>query len=247
MSRNRLGLLLAVLSMAVVAVGGFFLAVQPQLSQTAAARSQTETVDRTNDASRTELARLQAQAADLPKMRRELSTLSASVPDEARISEFIRELNAVAAASGTQVTSFTASDAVAYSPAVSTGATGAQATSTPTSAATAEPSASATAAVPQAPAAPSVVTNAAINGRDFSVIPVTVSVDGSFDQALAFVKGVQGGQRLFLIDSITSSQKSGDDGAASTSSTWTFGGSIYVLDRAGDASTAGPAATPAAG
>lgn len=237
MSRNRFSLLLAVLAMAVVAVGGFFLAVQPQLSETASAHSQTETVTRSNDASRAELARLRTQAAELPSMKRGLATLSASVPASAGISPFIDELTAIAGTSGMQVSSFTASDATAYSPAPTAASPSSAAT------ATAEPSASATATtpvVPTAPLAPSVVTNAAITGQNLSLIPVTVAVDGTFDQALAFVKGVQGGQRLFLITTISSAEKSGDDGASSASSTWTFGGSIYVLDRSSGTAAATP-------
>lgn len=242
MSRNRLSLLLAVLAMAVVAVGGFFLAVQPQLAQTAAAHTQTASVDQTNDTGRSELARLRAQAADLPSMKRELSTRATSVPDTARLSAFIDELNAIAGASGMQVSSFTASDATAYSPAVASEPTAAGQTDSGPSAA---PSATAE-AVPSAPQAPTLVTDAAVTGQNFSVIPVTVAVDGSFDQALQFVKGVQGGARLFLITTISSTEKSGDDGSASSSS-WTFGGSIYVLDRASDAAADTAATSSATG
>ncbi|QSB23519.1 type IV pilus assembly protein FimV [Curtobacterium sp. 24E2] len=242
MSRNRLSLLLAVLAMAVVAVGGFFLAVQPQLAQTAAAHTQTASVEQTNDTSRSELARLREQAADLPAMKRELSTRAASVPDTARLSAFIDELNTIAAASGMQVSSFTASDATAYSPAVTAEpAAAGQGAATPS----ASPSATAGAA-PSAPQAPSLVTDAAVTGQNFSVIPVTVAVDGSFDQALQFVKGVQGGDRLFLITTISSAEKSGEDGTASSSS-WTFGGSIYVLDRSADGAATTTATTSANG
>lgn len=238
MSRNRLSLLLAVLAMAIVAVGGFFLAVQPQLTQTAAAHAQTETVSQSNDASRGELARLKTRAAELPAMRRTLTALSASVPDSASVSSFIDELNTIAAASGMQVSSFTASDATAYSPAVSAE----PATDGASASATAEPAAPATstAAVPVAPVAPSIVTDPSITSQNLSVIPVTVAVDGTFDQALTFVKGVQAGQRLFLITTISSAEKSGDDGAATGSSTWTFGGSIYVLDRSSGATSSTP-------
>lgn len=243
MSRNRLSLLLAVLAMAVVAVGGFFLAVQPQLAQTAAAHTQTASVEQTNDTSRRELARLREQAADLPAMKRDLSTRATSVPDTARLSAFIDELNTIAAASGMQVSSFTASDATAYSPAVAAEpAAAGQGGATPS----ASPSATAGAA-PSAPQAPSLVTDAAVTGQNFSVIPVTVAVDGSFDQALQFVKGVQDGDRLFLITTVSSAEKSGDDGAASSSSSWTFGGSIYVLDRSSDAASDTAAAASANG
>ncbi|WIE75480.1 type 4a pilus biogenesis protein PilO [Curtobacterium sp. MCSS17_007] len=234
MSRTRLNLMLAVLAMVVVAVGGFFLAVQPQLTQTAAAREQLQTVEQTNATSRTELARLREQAAQLPAMREELSALDASVPDRADLPAFIDQLNGVAAATGMTVSSFTASDATAYAPVAAAPAGDTTATSEPSSTATPAPSAS--------PTAPELVTNPAITAQNLSIVPVTVAVDGTFDQALAFVKGVQSGQRLFLITTITSSEQSGDDGATTTSSTWTFGGSVYVLDRSTDAS-AGSAGT----
>lgn len=246
MTRNRLSLLLAVVAMAVVAIGGFFLAVQPQLAQASAARTQTKSVEQTNDTSRSELDRLRAQAAKLPAMREELDRLSASVPDTADMSAFIDELDAVAATSGMQVSAFTASDATAYAPAAaaagsaSSGGTSTSSGSTTGTASTgtaSTPAPTAAATAPAAPTAPSVVTNAAITGEDFSVIPVTVTVDGTFDQALTFVQGVQGGSRLFLISTISSSEKTGDDGTATSSSSWTFGGSVYVLDRSAAAAS----------
>jgi len=236
MSRNRLSLLLAVVAMAVVAVGGFFLAVQPQLAQASAAQTQTENVETTNHASRAELARLREQAAKLPAMRQELEQLSASVPDGADLSSFIADLDGIASASGMEVSSYTTSDAVAYAPVVPAAA--------PSSAPSASASAAPAASVPSAPAAPAVVTNGAITGQNFSVIPVTVAVDGTFEQARAFLAGVQHGKRLFLVTSIASAEKSGEDGAASDQSTWTFGGSIYVLataDAAKQTQTAAPA------
>lgn len=246
MSRTRLNLLLAVLAMAVVAVGGFFLAVQPQLSQTAAAHEQTRTVEETNDTSRTELARLRQQAAQLPAMRRELAALDVSVPSGAALPSFIDELNGVAQSTGMQVSSFTASDATAYAP-PATAAT--EPTTTGTAGTAAAPSATATPAPTAAatPSAPSVVTDPVVTAQNFSVVPVTVAVDGTFDQALAFVKGVQAGGRLFLITTIASTQKTGADGGVGTTATWTFGGSVYVLDRTPGTAATTPAAAVANG
>ncbi|MGU3410793.1 type 4a pilus biogenesis protein PilO [Microbacterium sp. M1A1_1b] len=247
MSRNRLTLLLAFVAMAVVAVGGFFLAVQPQLALASTARDQRASVEQTNAASRTELARLREQSAKLPQMQEQLAQLSASVPDSADLSSFIGDLNAVAAASGMQISSYTTSDAVAYAPAAAAAGTSSAAAGTATPSATPAPSASASAsAAPAAPAAPAAVTNAAITGQDFSVIPVTVAVDGTFAQALTFVDGIQHGSRLFLITNVSSAEKSGEDGTESDESTWTFGGSIYVLDTNATA-TATASAAPAAG
>lgn len=242
MSRNRLNLLLATLAMVVVAVGGFFLAVQPQLAQTAAAHEQTRTVDQTNDTSRAELARLREQASQLPTMQRDLAALDASVPAGSALPSFIDELNGVAQATGMQVSSFTASDATAYTPPATTAADGTSSGSAAdgtTATATAKPAPTAS----PAPTAPRVVTDPVITSENFSVVPVTVAVDGTFDQALAFVQGVQSGSRLFLITTIASSQKTGDDGSVGTMATWTFGGSVYVLDRtSGTGATAAPTA-----
>ncbi|MBT2501973.1 hypothetical protein [Curtobacterium sp. ISL-83] len=240
MSRNRMSLLLAVVAMAIVAVGGFFLAIQPQLAASAAARAQTRTVQTSNDANRAELSRLSAQAAKLPAMRRELTARTASVPAGADLPAFIDELDGVAASSGMQVSSFTSSDAVAYAPAtpaLAAGAAAGGASATPSPGPSTGTSASAAPAVPVAPVAPTAVTNPSITGENLSVIPVTVAVDGSFDQALAFVRGMQSGARLFLITTISSTATSGDGGSASNNSTWTFGGSIYVLDTSTSTAT----------
>lgn len=237
MSRNRLSLLLAFVAMAVVAVGGFFLAVQPQLAQASAAQTQETNVEKTNHASRLELTRLREQAAKLPAMRQELAQLSASVPDGADLSSFIADLDGIASASGMEVSSYTTSDAVAYAPVAPAAPAAAAPSASPSAASTAAPAA----AVPTAPAAPAVVTNGAITGENFSVIPVTIAVDGTFEQALAFLNGVQHGKRLFLVTSISSAEKGGEDGTASDQSTWTFGGSIYVLDGSSRTAAAAPA------
>lgn len=249
MSRNRLSLLIAFVAMAVVAVGGFFLAVQPQLALAAAAGDQRESVEQTNATSRAELTRLRDQSAELPSMQEQLSQLSASIPDSSDLSSFIADLNSVATASGMQISSYTTSDAVAYAPAAAAaGSTAATSSATASASPSPSPSAStAPASTPTAPAAPSAVTNGAITGQNFSVIPVTVAVDGTFDQALTFVNGIQHGSRLFLVTNVSSAEKSGEDGTASNQSTWTFGGSIYVLADPAATPAATPSATPAAG
>lgn len=240
MSRNRLSLLLAFVAMAVVAVGGFFLAVQPQLALASSALDQRSSVEETNSTSRSELTRLRERSAELPAMQEQLAQLSASVPDTADLSSFIADLNTVAASSGMEISSYTTSDAVAYAPvAAAAGTSGAASSATP--APSASPSATAS-SVPTAPAAPQAVTNGAITGENFSVIPVTVAVDGTFDQALTFVDGIQHGSRLFLVTNVSSAAKSGEDGSTSDDSTWTFGGSIYVLADPSTTSSATPAA-----
>lgn len=232
MSRNRLMLVLAAVAALAVAAGGFFLGVQPQLARAAAAESEAQNISSSNATTRTEIARLREQAKSLPKMRAELAALRSSVPSSAAASSFISQLNATANATGVKVATITLGDAAAYTPPVATtpstgtATDGASATATPTP----TPSASAT---PSAPAAPTTTTDSSITAENFSVIPVSISVNGEFAQALSFVKGVQSNPRLFLIDSISSSIGSAGSADAASggadSPSWTFTGSIYVL------------------
>lgn len=247
MSRNRLMLVLAAVAALAVAAGGFFLGVQPQLDRAAAAESEAQNISSSNATTRTEIARLREQAKSLPKMRAELAALRSSVPSSAAASSFISQLNATANATGVKVATITLGDAAAYAPPVATtpstgtATDGASATATATPTPTPTASASAT---PSAPAAPTTATDSSITAENFSVIPVSISVNGEFARALSFVKGVQSNPRLFLIDSISSSIASaGSADAASGSAdspSWTFTGSIYVL-------TDTTAATPAKG
>lgn len=224
MTRNRLNMLIAVVAMVVVALAGFFLGVQPQLAQAANDRVEQTSVDATNRVTAAELARLRDRAKSLPALKAELAKLTASVPSGANMSSFYGAVDGVAASSGVKVSAITTSDAVAYTAPVAadTDADAEEATpeTTATATATGEPTAAAT----------TPLTDPAISGKNFSAIPVSVSVDGSFDQALAFVGGLQDGARLFLVNAVSSSAaQDSTDQTAAPSTTWTFGGYVYVL------------------
>ncbi|WIE61238.1 type 4a pilus biogenesis protein PilO [Curtobacterium sp. MCLR17_032] len=233
MTRNRLNMVLAVIGMVVVAVGGFFLGVQPQLARAAADDTQQSTVQQENALKSVELARLRKQAKTLPEMQAELGRLEASVPSATKMSAFYDEIGQAASAAGVTVSAITTSDAVAYTPPVSEPTTpSATGTPTPTPTPTPEPVASASAS------APPVATDASITASNFSVVPVTVSVDGSFDQALSFVGRAQALQRLYLVNSITSSASDPSLESTQTSSTtWNFSGYVFVLDTDATAPT----------
>ncbi len=231
MTRNRLNMLLAVVAMVVVALAGFFLGVQPHLAQAASDRTDQVTVDATNRTTAAELARLKERAESLPKLKAELAALTASVPSSASMSSFYGAVDSVAAKAGVKVSAITTSDAVAYTaPAAVT-----DAAAEATDGATAEPTTGAT------DEATAPLTDPAISAANFSAIPVSVSVDGSFDQALSFVGGMQDGARLFLVTTVSSSvsQDSTDPAAAAATTTWTFGGYVYVLTAGSDTAAKG--------
>ncbi|QYI96430.1 hypothetical protein K0028_12080 [Curtobacterium flaccumfaciens pv. flaccumfaciens] len=240
MTRNRLNMLLAVVAMVVVALAGFFLGVQPHLAQAASDRTDQVSVDATNRTTAAELARLKDRAKSLPAMKAELAELTTSVPSSANMSSFYGAVDGVAARAGVKVSAITTSDALAYtapvaaSTAAGTEDSSASATDEATDEATPEPTAASTGA------ATGPVTDPAISAANFSAIPVSVSVDGSFDQALSFVGGMQDGARLFLVTTVSSSiSQDSTDPAAAAATTWTFGGYVYVLTADSDTAAKG--------
>lgn len=236
MTRNRLNMLLAVVAMVVVALAGFFLGVQPHLAQAASDRTDQVSVDATNRTTAAELARLKDRAKSLPAMKAELAELTTSVPSSANMSSFYGAVDGVAARAGVKVSAITTSDALAYTApvAASTAAGTEDSSASATYEATPEPTAASTGA------ATAPVTDPAISAANFSAIPVSVSVDGSFDQALSFVGGMQDGARLFLVTTVSSSiSQDSTDPAAAAATTWTFGGYVYVLTAGSDTAAKG--------
>ncbi|MFA0848746.1 type 4a pilus biogenesis protein PilO [Curtobacterium sp. WHRI 8282] len=216
MNRNRLSFVVALVAIGAVLAGAWFLGVQPQLAQAADNSSQQTDIDATNARNQAELARLQKASDALAETKTKLDALRASVPSTPSTDALLRELNGAATAAGVTVTSITVGDAKAYEPVAG------QASEEPAASASATPSAEPT------PTAPTARTDAAINGSNFVVIPVTVAVQGSYDQALAFTKAVQSGQRLFLVTGIAST--SSDSGASPMDAqAWSLSGSVYVL------------------
>jgi len=246
MNRSKLSLIVAGVAALALVVGGWFVGVQPQLAAAAAATQQRTEIDGRNDVVRAEITRLAKQYDDIGTLKSQLATLSASIPESTDTTPFIEELDQAAAASGVSISSLAFGDAQAYvPPAAPDTATGeATGAATPSPTATAEPSA--------APSAPAVATDPLITSSNFTVIPVSVSVDGSDSGALDFTSAVQDGARLFLVNSIGTGSTQGEATeagagsekpavAASGSRTWTLSGFIFVL---GSESTATAPGTP---
>jgi len=234
MNKNKLSLVIALVMTVAVLAGGWFLGVQPQLAQAAANGTQQETIDSTNRTNQLELARLAEAADSLSTTKSELATLRASVPATMDTTPFLKALDGYASAAGVVVTTITLGDAAPYeapaAAAASSDASSATASATPS--ATPSPTVSPS-ATPAVPTAPTPLTDAAITGTDFTVIPVTVAVTGSYDQALAFTKSVQTGERLFLVNRIAATDVD-ESGPPMTSQAWSLSGSVYVLRGTSD-------------
>jgi hypothetical protein len=232
MDRNRLMMIAAVVAAIVVVAGGFLLGVKPQLDAASTARATEDSVTAQNAQLQTSLTSLKKQYDSLDDLKSELADLKQSVPADVETGSLITELNGVAKSSQATLSNIQFGSASAYVAPVAAAAPAAAA-STGTSEATATPSPSASAT----PSAPIATTDSLITASNFTTIPLTVSVQGTYAQALAFLQGMRDGDRLFLVTNITSAAGSSDTGGESTTDSvnatdtinWTFGGLVYAL------------------
>ena len=181
--------------------GGWFLGIQPQLNAAnAASESRTSEAAR-NAASERLLVTLKKDFEGIGELKDSNATLRRSVPSSAQLSTFVTELNALSGQNSVAVTTITVSDAKAYTPPVIVAAavTGAAASPTPSPTASAAP----VVAAPVAPQAPPLVTNPKITAANFIAIPITLKISGQYANVLNFVKGLQAGERLFLVTNLS--------------------------------------------
>ena len=209
-------------ALAVVALG-WVLGISPLLTQADLASSQAQAADSQNAAQQASLVKLKGQYDKLPELRAELEKLQLAVPETANLDDFLDQLQAIAQSTGVTITAFTAAEGTLYG-----GGTTAPAAPAPT----ATPAPGGAAATPTTGATAS----ASITDRLFSV-PVTVAVQGTPEQVMAFTDASQKGIRFFLV---TGDQFTG--AAAATGGGGTLTGFVFVVR---DAPAAASATVPA--
>lgn len=208
MDKNRIWIMGAVLVSVVVLVGGWFLAIAPQLGSAAQAAAQKAQVDDQNASYAAQVRALQAAHAKLPQTEAELAELAKAIPANAGMPAFYDELNAVAAATGVTITKVAPSDAVPYVPPVAPSTPTAASTQGSSSPSSATPSPSPTPAATPAPAPTAVpgmppVLDPSITAKNLSLIPFVVTVSGTGNAIQQFTNGVQSGDRLFLVTGVS--------------------------------------------
>ena len=124
--------LTAVGCLAILAIG-FFLVVKPQRSHAASLRTQTQSVQQSNNGLVAQVGQLKQQQKDLPAQQKLLSQIATKVPDNPALPSLIRQLSGAAAGAGVNLVSLAPG-----APIVGTGATGAS-TASSTSAASSSP------------------------------------------------------------------------------------------------------------
>ena len=187
--------------MVAVVVGGWFLGIQPQLSAANAAGESRASEAARNATSERLLVTLKKDFEGIGELKNSNATLRRSVPSSAQLSTFVTELDALSSQNAVSVTTIAVSDAKAYTPPVIVAAavTGAATSPTPSPSASAAP----VVAAPVAPQAPPLVTSPKITAANFIAIPIALKISGQYANVLNFVKGLQAGERLFLVTNLS--------------------------------------------
>lgn len=194
MQTHRILSALTVFLMVVLVAAGWLLVAQPQLAAASTANATLAGVQSQSAATQATIKQLIGEQKDLPRLTTDLAALRQSIPAGADSSAYINGLDALAAASGVTITELTLDNPVVYSspaPVAVAPTAGATPSPTPTPA--------------KAPVATGWTppTDSRITGANFIAIPVSVTTSGNWSTTLSFLKGLQSGQRLFLITGIT--------------------------------------------
>lgn len=243
MNRDRLWIFGLTAAILVVAGLGYVLGISPILASATSADEQRASVASTNRASEARILVLKKQFENIGSLQDELAGLTGSVPIDGDMPVFLAEINTLTTQYSVQLTNAIVSDAIKYVPPVVEAVPASTETSTGTPSPSPSPSASAGSTTPTP--AP-VITGPA--GR-LVLIPVKVSVKGTYDNVMAFVGAIQGGPRLFLSNTLDVTIDSTD----SSLFTADINGYVYALPLAPGvvsvastaSSTASTSSTPA--
>ncbi len=210
-----------VASVAIMA-GAWLLAINPQLSEAAGLRDQTASVESQNSALSDTIEQLKKDFAHLDEYKGQLADLRTQIPTTDALSEYVREIDTIAAQHQVVVTNLVPSPAQAFVPAqVAAPAAPTEEPTDPAAEESTDPTAEASPtadATTEAPVDPgdTTATPAPDGGASvpegFAAIPVSITVVGTYDNTVAFLNSLQTGtKRLFLVSGITgTSQKDGE-------------------------------------
>ncbi|MFC4242432.1 hypothetical protein ACFOYW_03525 [Gryllotalpicola reticulitermitis] len=242
MNANRLWMLGGAVVAVAIAVLAYFVGIAPQLAQAQTAEQQKAQAQTQLQQTEVALATLKKQYASIDQLTAQLTALQQSVPGTTNVTDFVRQVQGQASATGSTITSISVGEPTAYAPQAAPGAptssgspaatpaptataTPAPGATTPATGSTPQPNAASSAPTPNATAvavAPPLQTAPSITASNFVLLPVSIAASGSEVNLLAFTKELQTlGPRLFLVDSIDVKQ--------GTAPTATIAGFIYVL------------------
>lgn len=236
-----------------IVLASWFLAINPALGAAAEVRSQAAETRSQNAELAAKVTKLKADFAKLDKYKADLAALQVQIPTTAQLSEYLRELDKIAAARSVTITTVTpgAPQAVVLAATKAKAASAAAAASASEGSPTPSPSPSATAAASTRSAA-AAAASAVPDG--FAAIPLSITVLGTYDNTLGFLSDIQSATpRLFLVSGFTGTKQEPADASGGKPATklgdqeLVVNGFMYVLPEAAPAAAPKPSAsaTPA--
>lgn len=189
-----------------VLAGGYFLGIAPLLTQAALADDDRVAAETQATAYKTTLVTLKEKYANIDALKADLAAARATIPAEAEMSTFVGGLDVIAQATGAQVLNVTVADALPYVPPIAIAPVAPEALDDPGTSAAAAP----VEAAPVVSNNPMIPNANLVSNTNMAIIPVTISVTGSFDQNMAFVGSLQKGERIFLVTRLATTEDTGD-------------------------------------
>lgn len=206
----------------VIAALAWFLAISPQLDSASATRDQVVAQQSQNDLTKTKIAGLQAQFANLGDLKAQLASVRLQIPTSDDLANYQKQLAGIAALHQMAVVSVQYS---APTPVVPL-----------TAAKPAAAAASTTVASPTGSAASPATPVAKTGTAGFYSVTTNLEVVGSYSNTLAFLQDLQSGtQRLFLVNGMTATSVKKSDASAGRPATadgdldLVISGALYVL------------------
>jgi type IV pilus assembly protein PilO len=232
----------AAVGLGLVAVS-YVAVIGPKRGEAADLTDETAAAQQQNDSLQIRTAQLKAQFATLPQRRAELSTMIGQIPVTADVPHFVRSLDALASGAGVTLDTVTPSAAQVLGASTATPAgagSGTTGTGTGTAAGTTTPSGAGTAGT----ATGGDATPADSGSGQVIEVPVSVSVHGPYFKAVTFLKGLQSGQRAFLVSGLQVAVSGADVTLTVRGRIFVVPGAAQALAAAATTSAPAPAGAP---
>ncbi|HEY5183741.1 MAG TPA: type 4a pilus biogenesis protein PilO [Actinomycetes bacterium] len=220
MTRTRQWTVGTALLVVLMLVAGWFLLISPKRSEAADLQTQTTAQMAQNASLQNQIAVLQSQAKNLPAQQAELAAIRQHLPDNPALPGLVRSLTDAAAKSGVTLVSLAPSTPAAAPAPKTTAPSGTSATAPATG--TGQSAAAAAAA-----------------GATLQMVPIVVTVTGSYYDTEQFLNKVEGLTRSFLVTgfSVTPAESQASSGASTGDLTTAIQGRVFYTPAAAAAPT----------
>lgn len=220
MTRTRQWTVGTALLVVLMLVAGWFLLISPKRSEAADLQTQTTAQMAQNASLQNQIAVLQSQAKNLPAQQAQLAAIRQHLPDNPALPGLVRSLTDAAAKSGVTLVSLAPSTPVAAPAAKATTPSGTTAPATGTGQSAAAAAASAV-------------------GATLQMVPIVVTVTGSYYDTEQFLNKVEGLTRSFLVTgfSVTPAESQAASGTSNGDLTMAIQGRVFYTPAAAAAPT----------